>query len=184
MKDYSFRWRHLAERLAAGGDVESMDSLVKCTTKKVLCRTRAVTFAEPCRLAKLVLAVTCTLASIACGGGPNQNTGQPTNALVCLSPKQLNFGTVSVGSSSPPQTATITSCGSASLHITSINDPAGGFHGTNTCPVGGTLNINSTCQIQETFAPNLVGSEVNVCVNIVSDSSLSPDCLQVSGTGD
>lgn len=138
---------------------------------------------EPSRLATLVVAVMCTLATMTCGGDSHPNTGQPCGSLVCLNPKQLNFGTVAVGSKSAPQTASVSSCGCAPLHVTAIDDPAGGFHGTNNCPVGGTLGVNENCQIQETFAPETTGSETNSCVLIYSDSPLSPDCLQVSGTG-
>ncbi len=98
-----------------------------------------------------------------------------------FTPTNLDFGSVSVGTTSPSQTASLTNFGSTEMVIDSINTSgpnSADFAQTNNC--GSGLLPNKTCQIQVTFTPSMVGDEsASLNVNL-KGSALS---MPLTGTG-
>ena len=98
---------------------------------------------------------------------------------VYLTPANLDFGEVAVGTTSPAQTAALTNFGTKPLtglivNITGTN--ATDFAQSNNC--GTSLPPNGSCKIQVTFAPSLVGSEsavLNVTYKGSGPVSLPPE---------
>src|SRR4030095_12516355 len=77
------------------------------------------------------------------------------SAAVTLSPASLNFGNQSVGSTSAPQTVTVTNSGSPALTINNIST-TGDFAQSNAC--GNSLGANASCTVAVSFTPTASGS--------------------------
>ena len=100
-------------------------------------------------------------------------------ALATLSTTSLSFGTQPVGSTSGPQSVTLTN--SASLPIIVGNVIVSGpFSATNTCT--STLAPGTTCTIKVTFTPTASGSQTG-SLTITSNSQTSPQTVALSGSG-
>lgn len=107
-----------------------------------------------------------------------------TCTFVQLVPGTLNFGTVTVGTTSAPQTVTLTNeSTSAALSITGFSftgaDPLD-FAQTNTC--GASVPARGTCTITVTFTPLATGAR-SASLNVFDDGGGSPQTVGVSGTG-
>jgi len=98
-----------------------------------------------------------------------------------FTPISLNFGSLGVGTTSPPQAATLTNFGPLkqdfSITITGTN--SADFAQKNNC--GSSLPSNATCQFQVTFTPSLVGAE-SASLNVNQKGS-PPFSIPLSGTG-
>ena len=98
---------------------------------------------------------------------------------VSLSATNLDFSPQNTGTSSTPQTVTLTNSGSADLEITA-SVATGNFTQTNNCLA--TVTAGATCTITVTFAPtapgNLYGSVV-----ITDNAANSPQTINLGGTG-
>jgi dienelactone hydrolase len=107
-----------------------------------------------------------------------------TVGTVKLAPASLRFGTVLVGTSSPPQTTTLTNTGNKTLSITSITIPAGPHQGdwsqTNTC--GPNIAARQSCTITVIFKPTATGPR-GTTVSIIDDSADSPQQVSLQGKG-
>ncbi len=107
-----------------------------------------------------------------------------TVGMVKLAPARLPFGTVLVGTSSQPQTTTLTNTGNKTLNITSITIPAGPHQGdwtqTNTC--GPSIAAGQSCTITVIFKPTATGPR-DAVVSISDDSDDSPQPVLLSGKG-
>ena len=101
--------------------------------------------------------------------------------FVMLSPSSLNFGNQNLGTSSTPQSVTLTNSGEAPLSISSIVT-SGDFSQTNTCPVGGSLPTGSNCIITVTFTPSVLGSESG-SVSITDNAPNNPQSVSLTGVG-
>jgi sugar lactone lactonase YvrE len=103
-------------------------------------------------------------------GGPQTVAlrGVGTGPLATLSAASLNFGTLTVGTTSAPQSVTLTNTGSGPLNVTSINPPTGDFSETNNCPT--VLGRGASCTITVTFTPSTTGDRGVPGVTIVDDS--------------
>jgi hypothetical protein len=112
-----------------------------------------------------------------------QLSGQGT--VMSVTPSSLNFGTVSVGSSSAPQTVSITNTGSSSVSITKISlsgsDPGDFILDSNTC--GSSLGAGASCSITISFEPRASGSRT-ATLNLTDTGGGSPQTVALSGTGD
>jgi hypothetical protein len=102
---------------------------------------------------------------------------------VSLSPPGLDFGNQPTGTSSTPQTTTLTNTGTAALAIGSIavsgaNGPD--FSPSNTC--GSTLAPGAACTITVTFTPAATGTRT-AAVTITDNAADSPESVALSGTG-
>jgi hypothetical protein len=104
-------------------------------------------------------------------------------STVGLSPAVLAFGNQDVGTTSPPQPATLTNVGSSALAIKSIGINGANrrdFAQTNNC--GSSLPAGSSCQIQITFAPRQQGERsASLFVSYVGKES--PQTVSLTGTG-
>jgi hypothetical protein len=103
--------------------------------------------------------------------------------VVSLSPAGLNFGSVTVGQTSAPLTATLTNAGTTSLTITNIiinGSNPGDFAETNNC--GASLGAGSSCTISITFTPAAGGSRSGRLF-VYDNSTGSPQIVALAGTG-
>ena len=91
----------------------------------------------------------------------------------------LYFGAVLVGSTSTPQTITITNAGGAPLTVTSATASAQFGVPSNTC---GTVPIGQSCMISVTFSPTATGPQTGT-LTIVDNAPGSPHSVSLSGIG-
>ena len=91
----------------------------------------------------------------------------------------LYFGAVLVGSTSTPQTVTITNAGGAPLVISSAMASTQFAVASNNCT---TVNIGLNCMISVTFSPTAVGTQ-NGTLTIVDNAPGSPHTVSLSGIG-
>jgi hypothetical protein len=110
------------------------------------------------------------------------NGASPLPAVI-LTPGSLSFATTALGSSSPVQNITVTSSGSAPLHISSVL-PSGAnpadFQVNTAC--SGAYPAGATCNIAVTFSP--VGAGQRTATVIISDDAAnSPQSVQLTGIG-
>ncbi|MGD0693506.1 MAG: choice-of-anchor D domain-containing protein [Terriglobia bacterium] len=114
-------------------------------------------------------------------GSPQQVplSGTGYGPVASLFPTGLNFGGVTVGITSPPQSLTLTSTGDTALTINGIS-ASGDFAQTNNCP--GSLAPGANCVISVTFTPTAVGSRTG-SISVSDNSANSPQSVALSGTG-
>ena len=101
--------------------------------------------------------------------------------IATVAPFSLTFGNQAIGTSSAPQTVTITSTGSATLQFGSptMSDTAD-FRLTSTC--SGSLAPNTNCSLGVTFSPSTVGNISGSVVFAANDGG-SPHIISLTGTG-
>ena len=100
--------------------------------------------------------------------------------VVGLFPAGLNFGSQSVGSSSSPQTVTLSNPGNGTLSVTSIVT-SGDFAETNTC--SGPLAPGKDCTISVAFAPTAIGTRIGTLTIIDNNNGAEGSAQLVSLTG-
>jgi len=106
-----------------------------------------------------------------------------SNGPVTLSPSTLTFGSQSIGTTSAPETVTLTNTGNApvtisNIAITGINGED--FAQTNTC--GGSVAVEANCTISVIFTPSASGSRA-ASLTITDSAASSPQTVSLSGTG-
>jgi hypothetical protein len=102
---------------------------------------------------------------------------------VTLQPSGLAFGSHTVGTTSPPQTVTVTNYGSRALTIQSIHitgTDALDFAQTTNC--GSTVRAGGTCTINVTFTPTDLG-KMTAKLFVADDGGASPQKVSLTGTG-
>ncbi len=102
---------------------------------------------------------------------------------VSVSPTSLNFGTVTVGTTSAAKTVSVTNNQKTTLTVTNIGfngpDP-GDYAQTNTC--GSSLAAGAKCTISVTFTPKATGSRpANLLIS--DNATTSPQKVKLVGTG-
>jgi hypothetical protein len=109
-----------------------------------------------------------------------------TGTIVKLTPTNVGFGDQAVGTTSGPQTVTLTNVGKVTLNISDIsltgNNP-GDFAippDSNTC--GPTVAAGASCTFNVTFTPTQVGAR-KAAVSITDDGGGSPQTVPLSGNG-
>ena len=110
--------------------------------------------------------------------GQLTGTGYTTAGAV-VSPSNLAFPNVPLGSSSAAQSVSLSSTGSGALHITSIQ-ATGDYSQTNNCAT--TLATGAACTISVTFSPTASGTRFGTLI-INDDDAGSPQTMQLTGTG-
>ena len=106
-----------------------------------------------------------------------------TGTVVQVSPPALNFGDQAVGTTSDPQTATITNTGSTDLHIAGVairGTHFGDFAETTTC--GTKLPAGGSCAVNVTFTPTAKGAR-HATLLIQDSGGDSPQAVHLTGTG-
>jgi hypothetical protein len=114
-------------------------------------------------------------------GGGTSGAEVLLRGTAIVSPTNLDFGTIKVGSHSQPQTAKLTNIGSSALKIDSINiggDPTD-FSETNHCSK--SLPPHRRCNIKVTFSPKKAGM-LSASLEIQYDGGNVLD-VALSGTG-
>jgi hypothetical protein len=100
-----------------------------------------------------------------------------------LSPSSLTFASQTEGTTSAPQTITLTNTGETKLSITGISITganAGDFAQTNNCPA--SLVAGFSCAISVTFAPTATGAR-SATLSVADNAAGSPQTATLSGTG-
>jgi hypothetical protein len=106
--------------------------------------------------------------------------GVPTpSPLVQLSQAGLNFGTVTIGSSSAARTVVLTNTGSSALDLTSISTSSADFSVTHNCPT--QLPVGQACSLSVVFKPS--GAILSETLIIVSNAASSPNSIVLNGQG-
>jgi len=104
---------------------------------------------------------------------------------VSLSATSLSFGSIQTGSSSAPQTVTLTSNGGQALSVDSISlggaDPSQ-FQEMDTCQTPSVLQPTKFCSISITFMPTGTGSQ-QATLSITDNAPGSPQSLTLTGSG-
>jgi len=111
---------------------------------------------------------------------PLTGTGTIPGGSATVSPTTLNFGTVAVGSTSSPQTVTLTNGPGASLTFSNIATSTGFAISSNTCGTG--IAAGASCTVGVTFSPT-GGGTVNGTLTFSDSASNSPQTVSLSGTG-
>jgi hypothetical protein len=103
------------------------------------------------------------------------NSWQGASAVVSASPTSLSFTSTAVGTSSSPQTVTVSNTGSAAASISGVSTTAG-FSQTNNC--GTSLAAGASCQVSVTFTPTASGT-TNGTLTV---NGSNPVSVSLSGT--
>jgi uncharacterized protein (TIGR03437 family) len=106
-------------------------------------------------------------------------TGTGVTSGVSFSQSSLTFGSQTTGTSSAPQSITLSNTGSAALAVNNIS-ASGDFSQANNC--GSSVAASSTCAISVTFTPGATGTRVGTLT--VNDSAPgSPHTVSLTGIG-
>ena len=108
-------------------------------------------------------------------------TGVLIAPAVSLDLTSLDFGEQLVGTTSSPQTVTLTNTGNGVLAIGTIEASGPYSLAGSTCADGGTVSVSASCTILVRFAPTEEGGALGE-VSIASDAG-STDKITLSGTG-
>lgn len=110
--------------------------------------------------------------------GPNLEvflSGTGTSPAINFAPSSTDFGELALGLTSAPQTVTVTSSGTAALHIGVVAEGTGdtgdfNIVGNNTCS-NATLAPNATCEFNTVFAPSSGAGIKSLDIEVPNDSS-------------
>jgi uncharacterized protein (TIGR01370 family) len=117
-------------------------------------------------------------------GGPPPTTGPN----ISVSPSSYNFGSIDVGSSSSPQTFTISNSGTADLIVSSVSI-TGSDSDQFTLQVGTcttltpTISAGGSCTVTVTFSPTSEGSKSATLQIASNDTDTSTLNVSLSGSG-
>ena len=101
---------------------------------------------------------------------------------VAFSPPGLDFGAVSMGSTSAGRTVQLQNSGSAPLVISDIS-ASGDFNASDSCPRGpATLAASASCTITVTFTPTAPGTR-NGTLTVTDNAGDSPQLYGLKGLG-
>ena len=108
----------------------------------------------------------------------------PTAPVATLSPTAVDFGMLSLNTTSTTRTVKLTNSGNAPLSVTgwglSGANP-GDFSQASTCPPGSTLNPGATCDVSVRFTPTATGTRL-ATITLASNAAGSP-AAEVKGVG-
>ncbi len=111
--------------------------------------------------------------------GPNLTvglSGTGTSPAINFAPSSTDFGELALGLTSAPQTVTVTSSGTAPLHIGLLAESSGGdtgsfnLVGNDTCS-NATLAVNATCEFNAVFTPSSGTGNKSMDIEVPNDSS-------------
>jgi hypothetical protein len=106
-------------------------------------------------------------------------------APTTLSASSLNFGSVTVNTSSPTQTVTLTNNQTSSITIASLAVTSGSpysIKASSTC-LNPTLAAGASCTVVLTFSPVTLGAASAAALTITDNAPSSPQTVSLSGTG-
>ncbi len=117
------------------------------------------------------------------GGATASPNTQAANASPSLSPLVVNIAGLPVGSTSSPQTVTLTNSGSAALSVSSLalsGTDATQFAQSNTC--GNSVAAGGQCTISVTFKPVAMGTHTASLV--LNNGGSDGGTVTINGVGD
>ncbi len=116
-------------------------------------------------------------------GSPQTASLTGTGVALTVSPSALNFGSVSVGTTSPSLNVTITNDSSSSVTLTSITVTGSKAEfpiTNNTC--GSSLAGGSNCTVSVAFKPTATGIQ-SASLKVASNGGGSPQSVSLQGIG-
>jgi hypothetical protein len=128
------------------------------------------------------------LASHGGGGGGGGGTPAPAptpvgTASVSISPSTtLSFGSQALGTTSAPQTITITDTGTAPVFFNGTQQQGVDFNRTADDCVGIQIAPGASCSITVDFQPTVTGPRTST-ITVVDNAANSPQILTFTGTG-
>ena len=117
------------------------------------------------------------------GGSPQSVSLNGTGTAASTSPSALNFGSTTVGHTSPAQTVTLKNVGTGFMLISGIGISGTNrtdFSETNTCSI--FLGANSSCSIGVKFTPTARGPR-SASLTITDSDPTSPQAIALSQPG-
>ena len=102
-----------------------------------------------------------------------------TFAALKMTPAKLNFGSVAIGSTSQPQTVTLTNAQAVSASVTSIAT-SGNYSQTNNCPA--SLAAGASCAITVVFSPTM-NTAIPGVLWTTTGTFEAPSPVALTGTG-
>lgn len=102
-----------------------------------------------------------------------------SSPMAILSPGELNFGNVGLGSTSTVQNLTVTSAGNSPLNLTSASATTG-YAVNNAC--GSSVPSGASCLLGLTFTPQAVGVSTGV-LTLMDNSATTQQNISLSGIG-
>ena len=119
------------------------------------------------------------------GGGPydafvTKISLVPSPSLT-ISPSSYKFGNQVIGTTSAPQTTTLTNVGAAGLMVTGVV-ASGDFAETDTCVSSSPIAANGTCSVSVTFTPTATGTRTG-SLTITDNATIRPQTVTLTGTG-
>ena len=131
-----------------------------------------------------ILLLAFALSFTSCGGGGGPADSPPVSTPgVTISSASVAFNSQLVGTTSAPQSVTLTNSGNATLNIASVTvtgPNAANFALTNTC--GGSVAPGANCTASVTFTPSATGSR-KASVIVTDNAAGSPHSVALSGAG-
>jgi hypothetical protein len=116
-------------------------------------------------------------------GSPQQVPLSGTGTTAKLTPSSLNFGSVTVGTTSVTKAITLKNVGTTALAVTGIavtGTNAGDFLQTHTC--GASLAPGASCTISVQFKPTATGAR-SAAISVTDNAAGSPQQVALSGKG-
>jgi len=124
-----------------------------------------------------------TSTSASLSGCTPAGTGSTSAPAVSLSPASLTFASRDTGTTSTPQSVTVTNTGTASLFINSAAVPNTlDFTVVGDGCSGLTLAVGTSCSVSITFSPTQAGTRTAAFV-VTDNAPNSPQSVPLSGTG-
>ena len=111
----------------------------------------------------------------------NGTAGAPAGPTISAAPGALAFGTVTVGTTTAPQTVTLTNSGIGTLTIASITGSGAPFT-VNTSGTSLSLAAGASTTFTVTYSPTAATASTGA-VTITSNAPSSPTTISLSGTG-
>ena len=119
-------------------------------------------------------------------GSPHRVLLTGVGTAATLTPASWNFGSRQVGTTSPPQSITLSNAGSTAVHIWTLaitGAQSGDFGQTNNCPAApATLAGGGSCTFNVTFTPAGMGART-ASLKISHDGGGSPAAVSLTGNG-
>ena len=114
-------------------------------------------------------------------GVPLTGTGTIAGPALAAAPASLDFGSLTVGTTSAAQVITLSNPGTAATSLTGITSTSGELAiQSNTC--GASLAAGASCTVGVTFAPSAGGARTGA-LTVASSAPGSPLAIPLSGTG-
>src|SRR2546423_8000058 len=119
------------------------------------------------------------------GGGDGTPAPTATAPAVAFSPTSLTFAAQAIGTTSAPQSITVTNTGNAGLFINSAAtrraDPLDFTQVSDGCS-GLTLPAGTSCSVSITFSPTASGTR-SATFTLTDNAANSPQTVPITGTG-